>query len=355
MRQRLADQSTALPCLLVWVLALLSAGCASQDENEPIPLPGFGDGPAGPRGVYAVIRRVDVPLNEPTDAAWSLINEQVVPPLTRGAWRGNGLRVGLLRRDQLDPYAQAMPQPVAFGESVINKSDYPVPILETAQLRNNLRFEIDLTRPPRPRQVGVIQGGKRSTLRMLAQIKTDDEGRHRLVLTPHHFIPSRFDLVPRNPLEKELDGRVFEELAIELTPGEDQIIVIGLYWPWPGLELPEAPEPAEVQPDDEPTEEEPEIEPAPEEAGNQIEPPAIEPNDPAAPPPHITRGRPDTRPGDSEDTREEQAEAVIAPPLPTHFGSTLFTGTRIRQQVRSVLLITIENPPGESPAEPRDE
>ena len=331
-------------------------GCQSDPpDNVPIPLPGFGDeGPAKPKGVYAVIRRADVPLDESTDDAWAIINEQIVPPVTRGAWRGNGLRLGLLPKDKLDAYSEAMPKPVAFSRVMINKSDYSVPIIETARLRKDVLFEVDLTRPPRPRQIEKIKGGESSTLRMLARIETEADGRHTLVLTPQHHIPSPFDLVPRDPLEKEMDGRVYDELSVRLTPGPNQVVVVGLHWPWPITEV---------------IEEDPRR--SPNGAGSSDRRPIIsalppaDADDPAAPPPHLAIDvpSPGDQPGPEHGTSDSENDGAtgqtpdpaptfkrLAPPLDTHFGSALLTATRIRQPVRAVLLITIEEPPDDEPA-----
>ncbi|MBX2851834.1 MAG: hypothetical protein KTR15_08830, partial [Phycisphaeraceae bacterium] len=341
------------PALVLALSGLLLAGCQSTPDPQPdIPLPGFADeGPAKPKGVYAVIRRADVPLEESTDEAWSIINEQVVPPVTRGTWRGNGLRIGLLKRDQLDKYSEAMPQPVAFSRQLINKSVYPVPIVQTPRLRSDLRFEVDLTRPPRPRLVETVKGGEGSTLRLLARIETRPDGQHTLVLTPQHHIPSPLNLIPRDPLEKEMDGRVYEPLSLRVTLGKDQIAVVGLHWPWPMGEAIEDEDPSEPS------------EPNRVTLQTSTAILAADPGDPAAPPVHLRpanddedekdpSGKTPSNPATDDAQPPKPRYERIAPPLPTSFGSTLLTGTRIRQPVRTVLLITIEEPDAELPALP---
>lgn len=338
---------------LAFVLCFAMLGCQSSTQPEAdIPLPGFAnEGPQRPKGVYAVIRRADVPLDESTDDAWSIINEQVVPPVTRGVWRGNGLRIGLLPREQLGQYSNAMPQPVAFSQAMINKSTYPVPIVETPRLRGSLRFQVDLTRPPRPRLVETVKGGEQSTLRLLAKIETDEDGRHTLVLTPQHYIPSPLTLIPRDPFEKEMDGRVYDELTLRVTPGKDQIAVVGLHWPWPEGEVLEEDGAEDAS------------------AAGRVSlhtstaVPAADPDDPAAPPAHLQLlddaldagdGSPDQpNPADREPAKPRYER--IAPPLETSLGSTLLTGTRIRQPVRTVLLITIEEPEAvQPPSQPEE-
>lgn len=339
----------AMWCAVVIGILTLT-GCQATTQPEPdIPLPGFADeGPARPTGVYAVIRRVDVPLDQSTDEAWSIVNEQVVPPVTRGTWRGNGLRIGLLQRDKLDAYSEVMPQPVAFSRSLINRSDYPVSIIATPKLRSDLRFEMDLTRPPRPRFIEKVNGGDNSTLRLLAQIVTEEDGRHTLVLTPQHHIPSPLDLIPRDPLDKEMDGRVYDELALRVTMRRDQVAVVGLHWPWPMGEVIEDDEPGDATTPDRVS------------LRTSTDVIAANPNDPAAPPPHLRDDAPaEVAPKDgTPDESVEQDPAPrferVPPPLATSYGSTLLTGTVIRQPVRTVLLITIEQPDQDLPELPEE-
>ena len=115
----------------------------------------------------------------------------------------------------------------------MSRSAHAVSVLETPRLRGDLRFQMDLTRPPRPRAVETVQGGDQSTLRLLAKIETQSDGTHTLVLTPQHYIPSPLDLIPRDLMEREMDGRVYDELSLRVTLGKDQIAVVGLHWPWP--------------------------------------------------------------------------------------------------------------------------
>ena len=238
-----------------------------------------------------------------------------------------------------------MPETVSISRTLINKSAYDVPIVQTPRLPSDLRFEMDLTRPPRPRLVEAVQGGQGSSLRLLARIETGADGRHTLVLTPQHHIPSPLNLIPRDPLEKEMDGRVYEELALRVTLENDQFAVVGVHWPWPM---------GEVFEDDDPDD----ATPGRVSLQTSTRVLAADPSDPAAPPPHLSDGTPaEDAPGnDAIDEPIEQAPqprvARIAPPLATSFGSKLLTGTHIRRPVRSVLLITIEQPDPELPELP---
>lgn len=331
----------------LWVV-LACVGCdTTPKQDKPITPPGFGGDV--PRGVFASIYRFDLPLDASTDDAWAVVDEDAVPMLTRAAWRANGMRLGMMSRDRVDAYRLALPAQVGSNTTLINQSPHPVPIIETAQLPGDLFFEVDLTRPPMPRRVEDLVGGKQSRLRLLARIETEDDGRHTLVITPQHFIPEPYDLIPRDPLVKELDGRIFNELAVRLTIEPNQIAVVGLHWPWtlepvtPGeSSAPRRSDPTPITP----------TTPAP----------RVNPSDPAAPPPHLRETadgalRQDNAPdkparGDADAEPAEPEVRRVAPPLATSMGSTLLTGTRFRKPVQYLLLITIQAPPpNEPPAE----
>lgn len=345
--------SYRLESIALIAIALLLGACSSDPPQvrEDIPLPQIGTGGQTPQGTYAVILRADLALDAPTDAAWDVVNQEIVPALTRGAWRGNGLRLGILRREQRDAYAAAMPLRVSGGRTLMSQSGHPVPIIQTPMLNSDLLFEVDLTRPPMPRQVENIVGGNNSTLRLLARIETEEDGRHTLILTPQHHIPSPYNLIPRDPLQKELDGRIFDELTVRLTLEEGDIAVVGLHWPWPMQEV--LPSETSERANGAGTSNGEAIAP--------VSPTRSNSSDPAAPPSHITPTAPNasdnngprTKPNDPEVAAGEDQKPRyerVAPPLPTHLGSMLFTGTRIRQPVQRVLLITIEAQKDREPA-----
>ena len=304
--------------------------------------------------VVVVIRRAEVPRDVPTERAWALTNERVVLPIQRGGWLGNGLRLGVLERDQVDAFGQAMPAPLASTQTVIGKSKHPVPIIETPLLSPNLQFEVDLTQPPRPIALEPVIGGKNSRLRLLAQLETKDTGEHTLVLTPQHYVPSPFDLIPRDPWLKELDGRVFEELRLRIPLKPEQIVVVGLYWPWPEalrLEAERAMRESIADPgsqDTTPTQA-PTAKDQNDKTGNTEPPqpnaplPPADPTDPAAPPHHLRDLPPIALQPGITDTPTKDVQERIAPPLPLHLGSTLLTGQTLRGvPTQTVLLITIQ-------------
>lgn len=297
--------------------------------------------------VIAVVRRAEIPGDLPTDAAWEQVDERVIPQILQGMWRGNGLRIGVIDRGELGRFGQLMPDPIGSGESTLIQSPRLAPLFESAQLSEALRFEVDLTKPPYPRQTVAVKGGGNSRLRLLARVQTLDDGRYQLVIVPQHYVPSRFDLIPRSPFDKMLDGSVFDPLTARVTLGPNQIAIVAMHWPWPeGWTGPISERPLQ---DAEPQQ------PPPATSGprtgnreadsseeNQT-PQPIPADDPAAPPPHL-RGtiEPDPPAAPPEPMRNDPASQQPVPPLPLHLGSAMLSGERFGKPVQVVMLITIE-------------
>lgn len=318
-------------------------------ESAVPPLPQLGpdpDEPVRPAVMHAIVQRIDVPLDEPTDDAWAYINEQAFPAITRGMWQSNGLRLGLLAESDVEPFAAAMPQVLELFETQVYTSDHPVPIMATPRLRSGSRIPVDLSAPPAPPREDMITGGGDGKLQFLAHLEEED-GKVYLVLTPHHFLPDSNHLLPRDILERELDGRLFHELAVRVELTHDRLLVVGLYWPWPIEEQLDENDPGRA--------------PRPSVDISWIAQTSIAlDDDPAAPPSHLRLGVPE-RPESDEvpgEAGEEQVEdsattpvryARVAPPLPVHFGRALLTGTRARQPVQTLLLISIPAPPEPDP------
>ena len=351
-------------------LSLTLAGCrdrpahdAAPDvtlrELEPaIPLPQLGpdplaDAPSQPL-FHATVQRIDIPLDQSADEAWAVIDEQTFPAMTRGVWHANGLRIGVLDEAGVEAFAAAMPQVLELFQTQVFTSQHPVPVLATPRLHDDLRIPVDLTIPPAPPQQEMIKGGGSGRLQILAQIEQDG-GKTFLVLTPHHYLPGNHHLLPRDILERELDGRLYHDLSVRVQLTDDRLLVVGLYWPWPLEEQDRGHEAATAH--------------LPEVDITWLAHAKTSANlndDPAAPPAHLRLGipeRPETDPApetnDGLDTRaQEDATPArytrVAPALPAHFGRTLFTGTRARKPIQSLLLISTSQPPQPAPAQPAE-
>ncbi len=293
-------------------------------DIRPSPTDGGEDGsaddqPNANKRVIALIHRIDVPLDVPTDALWDLVDEQAVPLRTLGMWRTNGIRIGFLHAEHAPDFVAALPSVLGESRAKLLGSPYPSTIRTTPRLRRPV--EVDLTDPPRSPQVIQARGGR---LQLLAKIGRDENGTAFLELTPHHYKPKGATLLPRSPLEKELDGQVYESLMARLPLPPDRAVVVCLYRPWP------------VAIEDEPTEPStPEETPlADQTTGSDLQPGTQTPQ------------------ADASNTSDDGGSSKPAqtdrkpPPIPNHLGKALLAGTRAGTPVQILLIIsTTQEPP----------
>jgi len=352
---------TRLAVVVVACACVLTVGCKSRTAAGPgvtlrdlepaIPLPQLGPDPVShgrPQAIHATVQRIDVPLDQPLDNAWNVVDELAFPAITRGMWHANGLRLGLLGEDDVQPFAAGMPEVLELYETQLFTSDHPLPVMHTPRLRSGARIPMELTTPPNAPRRETIRGGNEGKLQLLAQLEVEGD-KTFLILTPHHYQPDHLRLGPRDILERELDGRLYHELAIRIELRHDRLLVVGLYWPWPF--------------------EEQLVDPVADANGQAQSLPEIDftwltqatsnlADDPAAPPAHLRvdpAPRPEVDAPDDEDINEGDDNTPtepatirrvrVAPPLPVHFGRSLLTGTRARQPVQTLLLISLPSQP----------
>jgi hypothetical protein len=232
-------------------------GCASKPPaDQPLPAlreirsqppRGLEDVPPQASGPRAVVRVqvLDLPLRHSLDKAWSAVNEQVVPELARAVWNANGLRVGLLVPGKWNALMDELPPALSAHERQIATSGDPIAICRSPLLPGPLT--VDRTIPPMAVREQQVRGGR---MQLLARVIPRPGGATVLELAPHHFKPEpiargkitrradRVHFEPRTAQEKELDGTVFSDLALQFEMDSGRTLVIGLYWPWdqPGIE-----------------------------------------------------------------------------------------------------------------------
>ncbi|MEM1213527.1 MAG: hypothetical protein AAGI68_14660 [Planctomycetota bacterium] len=168
------------------------------------------------------VSRTLLPLDDPLDTAWLLVNEDVFPTLTAAVYANNGIRLGVLNRNRLDAFIAALPPSLNTSGSMLLASDHPLPLLRSPRLRQPL--PVDLTIPPMIHRSLTLERGQ---AQILAKATTTPAGTTRLTLLPHHYLPKP-SLLPRSPLEKDLDGRVITELTTRIALPPGHIIVLGL-------------------------------------------------------------------------------------------------------------------------------
>lgn len=179
------------------------------------------------------VQRVDLPLNGQSDGAWQYVNTDIVPPLARLLWRANGLRLGVLHRDDLPAFTSHLTMAMGTHQSRMLVGEHPMPIIRSPRLRKPL--SVDLTVPPLTIREQLLSRGR---VKLLATI-VDPTPPAAVRVVPLHFVP-RTSIVPRSPLEKELDGQIIDELAVDLTLADDELLVVGLHHDWPKPKAPPA-------------------------------------------------------------------------------------------------------------------
>ncbi len=225
------------PMHMAWatLLGLMAWGCQTavphegedfQVRTEPVPPlnPLTGEAPTSDPVRWA-IRTVALPLAQPTADAWALIDERVLPDLSRSVWNANGLRIGLLSAADAQAFGEALGSVAFQRNSQVLSYQHPTPIRDSPPLA--AEFYADLTIPPATIRKEYLTRGE---LRLLISSRPLGNNAARIELIPQHYV-REISITPRNPLDKILDGRVFEELGIHVNVGFDQALVIGYFRP----------------------------------------------------------------------------------------------------------------------------
>ena len=314
--------------VIVCLLALSAAltGCEtttptaqnSEASHALRPMPGGDNEPN--TALLAMVNRIDMPLDVSLDKCWALVDEDAVPKLTRGLWEVNGMRIGLLHAKDAADFANALPTITGESLAKLYTSHYPTAVRSTPRVQDTVN--VDLTVPPKSPTLYRAHGGQ---LQLLVRIGQADNGQVFIEVTPHHYVPKP-DLVPRNPLEKQLDGRVFDELAALLPVDPDTAIVIGLYRPWP--------QPEATTDSTEPTEN-------PETPDTTETPtPKTEPTPPDQPAP--VAQSPDTPPDEaSPQPSDLSPQQSPPPPVPEGLGRALMTGSRAGHPIQIMMVLSM--------------
>lgn len=279
-----------------------SQGVLDIDPAKDTQVEGEADPTDADAPVGALIHRIDLPLEASLEPCWAAANESAVPMLKRGMWQINGLRIGVLDAENAPLFAEGLPQILGQSRAKLIGSPHPSPIRSTPRLIQPVA--VDLTDPPKSPKVLRIKGGK---LQLLAKITRDDTGQPYLELTPHHYKP-RADLIPRNPLEKQLDGHVFTELTARLPLTRNTAVIVGLYRPWL--------EPVDLRATQDPSETE-----APEAESETLDKDQTD--------------EPEQDADSPEDASPEQPE------IPNHLGKALMAGRRAGQDTQVIMVISV--------------
>ena len=196
------------------------------------------------RKVEFRVLRVELPLDRPVQPLWDLLDESVLPEVSRAVWNGNGLRLGVLRPEDRADFFGALAPVLNQADGAFIAYDRPTPLRRSPPL--NKAFVADLTRPGSPVDRVEMEGGR---LQLLASVRPTVGGGTRFALTPHHY-RHRFSLTPRDVLEKELDGRIFHELGVDVSLALQEVLVLGIYRYTPPLKPATTADEADERPPD---------------------------------------------------------------------------------------------------------
>jgi hypothetical protein len=329
--------SSSNPSAAIVVAALALSACAERASTLPTltdirstataPATSL-DQQAADAHVLTTIQHIDLPLDVATDDLWSRVDETAVSPLTQITWNANGLRLGLISRDDLPALASISPKALNIELTQLLSTGQFTPLRRA--LRQTEPITVDLTTPPQPTQLIHVRGGQ---LQLLASMTAAPDGSAEIDLLPHHYVP-RLSVIPRDPLEKQLDGRSFDPLAVHLKLNPQQVLVVGLYRPWPKSHPTPATEPTPATTAPQSTTASP--------SHDHVGPAAPSLDSPQAPQ-ATTSPDASAPPADAATTRD-------VPRLLPHLGRALLTARRLNQPMQVLLLITVEPlPPATAP------
>lgn len=198
-----------------------------------------GDTPGVPRAMQQLLvqrllfKRDDARVN----FALKLLD---VPPISDEAlalWRSNGMLWACCERDKLPMLMSNLPRPIDSFQYQATAGHAPLPIGLSGRLINSQRVRY-FERPGESKLVK-LTGGRYQMLMQLTEAKERDEPM-RVELTPHHYNP-RATLLPRSPNQKSRDGTTFDALQLNVAAPTETVWIL---W-WAG---PEADEKAESDP-----------------------------------------------------------------------------------------------------------
>ena len=233
--------------MLTAAAAAWAGGCVGPPAAEPRPrLPSLSDiAPAEPirppveptaadlarAQLSATLTRVTLPLGVSLEPAWREVDEDALPPLTRGVWRANGLRAGVLPADRLGAFLAGLPPAWGRRRFELIRPEGPVLVRRSPPLVQPVFA--DLTVPPYAPRREPLLGHRAALLMGLTPAGPGggsgggSGGGLDVRLTPLHQKPAA-SLRPQTAAEKERSGRLFAELSLRLRVPRGHYAVIGL-------------------------------------------------------------------------------------------------------------------------------
>ncbi len=263
----------------------------------------------------AQIERLDLPLDRPLERIEPFLDTSGLNEAVVQAWHANGLRAGLVDPSLRNKLTEDLGAPLSHQTTQTVLTGHPQSLGTSGPIHDPRSLQ--LTLPDQSPQTLRLTSGR---LQWLLRCVPDSTGAITAIeLVPHHFQP-KATVQPREPWEKALDGRVFEQLALKVTLPLNRVLVVAPDWPQAASAPPQ--EASTPEPPDTAGAGSAGVHPAP------IEPP----NNQASP----------------EQTHEPAHRQDPSPTLPPNLGTGLLTASRFGRPVQAVFLITlspVEQPP----------
>jgi len=225
-----------ISCLLASIaLALSLTACATSPGREPPPKINElrpanplapQTQPSDTKPIQAMVRRVDLPLSGDISKAWLLTTTAGLDEISVALWQANGFRVALLDMKRYPEFVAALPDKFAIEAQVVVSTGTPTPFSPGAPLKRPRRLKLTTVTNESVELLG------RGTPQLIANFAWREDGVPALTLAPHHYFPQA-TIEIRSPLETQLDGRVFDELALHAPLPPDRILVVALDRPAP--------------------------------------------------------------------------------------------------------------------------
>jgi hypothetical protein len=221
---------------------LCVAGCAPPAQRPPRrELPRLGElqtGEAPPlpnevsRGpaVRLRITRLDLPFDAPLDETMSRLEQQGIAPPIAPRWLDNGMFVRIVTKATLDGILHTLPPPSSAYRTYMTASNIPTPLDYDLVIRRRQRCVVAM--PDGTFEQFTLTGGR---VRFLIEAVPQDDRTVLVSMTPQHH-EQKISITPRSVLEKQLDGRIFEALRLQVRLKADEFFV--------ALPLIEKPQPA---------------------------------------------------------------------------------------------------------------
>jgi len=179
----------------------------------------------GAKAAQVQVVKFDFPIDADMQKLWSLVSTKELSKGQVEAWRANGFRVGVLNPRQKAAFFDAFPQKLGWRELGVDGTDVytPLPLIRGKGGRTT-RGTVTIHQPGKPSIEKSLRPGH---WQFLVRCEKSRGNTAKLQLTPHHHEVRRYIKVPDH-YQRELDGVIFDQLALSANLQRSQVLVVGL-------------------------------------------------------------------------------------------------------------------------------